>query len=135
MIENQRRYQPETRPENGAHGQKTWDDPCQASPHQCVILATGDSEETLQTPLQQTTAAAAAKDFRHDLVIWWSTGGAWRGWCRIPISWRGREAAALFRSHRPDPEAADAVAAALPQLEADTENDLGLFDTDVLIED
>ena len=36
----------------------------------------------------------------------------------------GRQAADLFRSHRPDPEAADAVAAELKKLEAEAEHDL-----------
>jgi antitoxin (DNA-binding transcriptional repressor) of toxin-antitoxin stability system len=82
--------------------------------------------------MQQTTAAAAAKNFLHylDLVEHGQTVRI-RNHGRVVARMvpdcdfmAGREAADLFRSHRPDPEAADAVAAALRKLEADAEHDL-----------
>lgn len=82
--------------------------------------------------MQQATATAAAENFLHylDLVERGQT---------IQIRKRGRlvarmvpdcdfmpgrQAANLFRSHRPDPEAADAIATELKRLEVDAEHDL-----------
>ena len=82
--------------------------------------------------MQQATATAAAENFHHylDLVEHGQT-------IRISKKGRtvarmvpdcdfmpGRQAAELFRSHRPDPEAADAVAAELKKLRAEAEHDL-----------
>lgn len=82
--------------------------------------------------MQQATATAAAENFLHylDLVEHGQV---------VQIRNRGRivarmvpdcdfmpgpEAANLFRSHRPDPEAADAVAEELRKLTAEAEDDL-----------
>lgn len=82
--------------------------------------------------MQQATATAAARNFDHylDLVEHGQT---------IQICRRGRavarivpdcdfmpggQAADLFRSHKPDAEAADAVAVELKKLEAEAERDL-----------
>ena len=82
--------------------------------------------------MQQATATAAAENFLHylDLVERGQTVQI-RKRGRVVARMvpdcdfmAGRQAADLFRSHRPDPEAAAAVAAALRRLEADAEHDL-----------
>ncbi|MBI5386370.1 MAG: hypothetical protein HZA90_17000 [Verrucomicrobia bacterium] len=82
--------------------------------------------------MQQATATAAAENFLHylDLVEHGQTiqiRKQGRTVARMVPDcdfMPGRQAADLFRSHRPDPEAADAVAAELKKLEAEAEHDL-----------
>jgi antitoxin (DNA-binding transcriptional repressor) of toxin-antitoxin stability system len=82
--------------------------------------------------MQQATATAAAENFLHYLALvehgqTVQIRKQGRTVARMVPDCEfmpGRQAADLFRSHRPDPETADAVAAELKRLEAETEHDL-----------